>query len=206
MAGKLKNKQGATIMLALIFLLLSIMVSCVVLVAATAAVKAVDRERAQQQAFLEVSSAAQLLGRELERAQVNRETHITVNADNTTTSVVNPAEGFGSPVLQELMREAVQRLLDTPQATFEKSFEITQTGSDPSLMDTVQVVMTLRLNDMGRYVVQFVLNSQNPNTPCQLYVVAEGTATESTSGGGDHSVLTLTVKWENVTVRQEVRT
>ncbi len=65
MREKLKDKQGAALMLALLFLLVATVLSCVVLTAALSAAKVRQDDRARQQAFLDVSSAAQMLKKQL---------------------------------------------------------------------------------------------------------------------------------------------
>ncbi len=59
--NKLKSKNGASIFMGLMFLLVCVMVGTVVLVAATAAAGKLSEQRKREQAYLNVSSAAQLI-------------------------------------------------------------------------------------------------------------------------------------------------
>lgn len=58
---KLNSMAGNTLMMALLFLLVATVVSVVVLSGATAAARRVSRDRASQQAYLTLSSAAKLM-------------------------------------------------------------------------------------------------------------------------------------------------
>lgn len=58
---KLNQSSGNTLMMALLFMLVAVTVSVVVLTAATAAARRVKSDRNRQQAYLSLSSAAQLM-------------------------------------------------------------------------------------------------------------------------------------------------
>ncbi len=69
---KLHDKRGATILLALFLLLLATMVSTVILTAVASVSKHITRDREAQQAYLTVSSAAELLRDSIQSARYDR--------------------------------------------------------------------------------------------------------------------------------------
>ena len=69
---KLHDKRGATILMALFLLLLATMVSTVILTAVASVSKHITRDREAQQAYLTVSSAAELLRDSIQSATYDR--------------------------------------------------------------------------------------------------------------------------------------
>lgn len=63
---KLRSASGASMLLALLFLIFSVTVGAVVLTAASASAGRIARNRQEQQNYLAVASAAQLLQTDLE--------------------------------------------------------------------------------------------------------------------------------------------
>ena len=63
MMNKLRDRRGASLLMALLLLLLATMVSVVILTAVSSAARHLSRDREAQQNYLTVSSAAELLRR-----------------------------------------------------------------------------------------------------------------------------------------------
>ena len=65
---KLQSESGASILLALLLLLVGVVVSAVIVASALSAMQSLDQDRTEQQVYLEVSSAAELIRDEIGRA------------------------------------------------------------------------------------------------------------------------------------------
>lgn len=61
MMNKLRDRRGASLLMALLLLLLATMVSVVILTAVSSAARHLSRDREAQQNYLTVSSAAELI-------------------------------------------------------------------------------------------------------------------------------------------------
>lgn len=79
---KLRGRRGASLLYALLLLLLASMVSVSILTAATTAVRRLNDDRDEEQEYLSLSSAAQLVAKDIENSSVViTETRTTVNGE-----------------------------------------------------------------------------------------------------------------------------
>ena len=72
MMNKLRDRRGASLLMALLLLLLATMVSVVILTAVSSAARHLSRDREAQQNYLTVSSAAELLRSGIKGAKYTR--------------------------------------------------------------------------------------------------------------------------------------
>ena len=85
---KLNSQRGASMLMALLLMLVGIMVSAVIISAATSAAVNKRSEKEQQQAYLAVSSAAELVRDDFQSltGRYKDVTTTVTNADGTTTT------------------------------------------------------------------------------------------------------------------------
>ena len=91
LTAKLRSQAGASMVVALVFFLLCMMVGCVVLTAASVNIGKVESDRRAHQQYLAVSSAARLLKRELTAATIEVSTVTTKITTTTVTGGENPS-------------------------------------------------------------------------------------------------------------------
>ena len=128
---KLHSSRGASMMMALLLLLVAVMVAAVILAAATTAAASVRTDRAQQQAYLTVSSAAQLMRDSILADSKYQKTTLTVNYQGYTPREpetdqidrVPVTEPFGS-----LLNDAIETVLAGAGNTFHRTYRLTIDG------------------------------------------------------------------------------
>lgn len=81
MMNKLRDRRGASLLMALLLLLLATMVSVVILTAVSSAARHLSRDREAQQNYLTVSSAAELLRSGIKGAKYTRTETVTYTYD-----------------------------------------------------------------------------------------------------------------------------
>jgi len=137
--AKLHSSSGASMVMALLFLLLCLMVGAVILTAASANAGRVSRQRSQQQDYFTVSSAAKLLRDELEGLTFTTgEWHSSDSGDGSseTGSVTPHVTPVGS--LRQLVGERAQMVFEnqtvylTPESNVLASIplSVADTGGD----------------------------------------------------------------------------
>ncbi len=200
---KLKNQQGATLMMALLLLLAASVVSAVILTAATSSARRLENDRAAQQAYLTVSSAARLLRDDILNASFVQETVKTTYIDNTSTETsreTTSPTGFTAAWLK-----AGKAAVDRDSG---KSFTDTITLSVDGL-DDVSAVFTMAPN----YDITIVLHLSGGDSDCRLVLTLRENkadpAVSTVSGGGfwirDVTTTTTTISWpsDKATIEKE---
>ena len=134
---KLKNRQGASMLMAMLLLLVAVMVSAVVLAAAISAARDVRNDRALQQSLLTVSSAAELVRDSVLCGSGNYEKTLTKTYSSyqnyywdwnpTTTTHVTKASGPFSQILNE----AIEACAANPAQSFDAVYTISGEGVEP---------------------------------------------------------------------------
>lgn len=80
MMNKLRDRRGASLLMALLLLLLATMVSVVILTAVSSAARHLSRDREAQQNYLTVSSAGRAAAKRYQRREIypdrNRDLHL----------------------------------------------------------------------------------------------------------------------------------
>lgn len=107
---KICDTNGATMIMAMMLILVATMVSCVVLTAASTSAKHLQNDRLNQQAYLTVSSAAQLVREELCRETysiVEKETE-SVNGSSEKITTVTQADGSFASVINPAMENVLK--------------------------------------------------------------------------------------------------
>ncbi len=177
MANKLKDKQGVTMLMALLLLLIAMMVSAVVLAAATTAVKTMNDDRGQQQAYLNVSSAAKLLEKELESFN---QSPMRLGLKTTETGT-----GTNIQTTKETIKAVPATLLEDIWERFVRE-NGTNGGAEFALPAGNGISFTVEAPHMGKvnarftiwedplrddvYIAQIELRNADENYPCTLYM------------------------------------
>ncbi len=145
MQEKLKNQQGAALVMALLFLLAATLISCLVLTAALSDAGIRQKDSRHQQAFLDVSSAAQMLKKQMTASCVE------VGKD--------PERQVDGPLEVRAILTALVEALSEGQATY--SFCI---RSPQPRMGIVDVTVSMDVH----YNLTLTLQSREQTQPCRL--------------------------------------
>ena len=141
--GKLNNNEGKTILMALFLLLVAVVVSVVIITAASTAAHQLNDNREAQQAYLTVSSAAQLFRDETESRkyehtlkEYTRRDHYAPNR-NDESSETRPAGAF-KKLLTEVATDIKNGAVSSSEALY-KETTVNIKSSDADGFDTVNV-------------------------------------------------------------------
>lgn len=208
---KLKNNSGATILMALLLILLAMAVGAAILTAAVSAAYHMKSDREAQQNYLTVSSAAELIrdsiaGDTYERTMT--ETHTAVrDADGNitgenvsySTNVTNPT-GIMGAWLSACIEDGEKKDKYASLKDFSDTIEVDLKIDDNTSLRTVTAVFSAQKD--GQIQVQLSLKPEAGKTDdCRMTLTMQGTLTradpEYRSDGNDYSnTYKTTVKWE----------
>lgn len=194
MKKKLKNQQGASILMALLLLLVASVVSVVILTAATTSARHVQNDRESQQAYLTVSSAAELLRDDILSSgfeqQVTRRPTAT-GGFTTKTEVTKTPQGA--------TREWLEKGAENAARGLEFTDTILLSLGTPSGMEDVMAVFTM--NTAYDITIQLSL-AQPGKDDCRITLKLSGEKKEkvTTVTGGDAetgqtTMTTTTISW-----------
>lgn len=188
-AKKLKSRGGATLLMALLFFLVAVMVSTVIISAANTATKNLAARRSSQQAYLDVSSAAQYLRDAIQTedafcAEVVKTGVTGTDPDGTKRELKTTQRGGTIQVVDALFRQAVGNDVLAPFPVtlqpLEKAYTITVgTGM------TVNAALKLEITEVpedekeNKYLKAFTLTAEfstpeDSETPCRINLKMRG--------------------------------
>ena len=223
---KIQSNSGASLVMALLLILVGVMVSAVIIAAAVSSVQAQNQSRDEQQLYLEVSSAAELVRDELEggscdctstKTQVYKKSYYSSKwGDPTTTTEKKYGTGelFGS-----VIKEALEYAETYSGSTFSETYSIN--AGDYNKV-TAEVLLNKKTeNDGEKYNLTITFASEKDEHKCRMILTVDGviqstTPTESTESYLDWDsysyytkktvVTTTTIDWQNATLqRKEVQ-
>ena len=213
MREKLKSERGATMLMALLLLLVAVMVSAVIVSAAVTATASLRTDRAQQQVYLTVSSAAELLRDSVlngsgaykvvvTRAYSDESMRKLLSRDETTVRADGP--------FSEILNNAVY-WIRTYRTDFARKYTIWADGFDPVIAE-VRVSYETPANGLPRYAlaVQFSDDGTTEHG-CRMQLTMTGTEETSTTAGwnGTQSydvVDTTKIVWSDAGIRRKDET
>ena len=131
MMNKLRDRRGASLLMALLLLLLATMVSVVILTAVSSAARHLSRDREAQQNYLTVSSAAELLRSGIKGAKYIRTETVTYTYDYDAEGNVTGSHE-SEPVIALWVHG------------WRPAFRRTETGSRASVMTQLRLRSPLR--------------------------------------------------------------
>lgn len=179
---KLQDRSGASILMALLSLLFAVMVSAVILTSAVTAGQNVREKRLQQQAYLTVSSAAQLAGAVLSESEY------------TLSRAVPALEGSNMEVTGELAG-LIERAVN-----YVMQFSVPYTETvifSAANMEDVQAVFTMNTN-YGISVEFSLLQAAVHNsrmTLCLNAVKNDDVAVTTDESGTLYTITTTNIVW-----------
>ena len=190
---KVQSQSGASMLMALFLLLVVTVVSVVILVSATSAAHQVRDNRAAQQAYLTVSSAADLLVQAFAKQSYTYTLTTYTRQDNTTITQTKKKESTSKSELEKTLlaaSRAVRQHDDTPsERVFSRNakLSLTTTGAQ---MEPVQAVFQLSCQSSGsesRYEMLVRLEladtaEAEPGYRMELRIPITKTQTEETRG------------------------
>ena len=218
LSKKLHSNSGASMLMALLLLLVGLVTSAVVIAAVMNAALSVKEERAQQQAYLTVSSAATLISGELERGECGSKKTVVQTysynysywsrgweLDNTTTTEDN---GTGS--FSEIISNGLTQIETYAGSTFHETYTISAGDNDDV---SAEVFMKANEDDSTKVDLTVWFDGGTDPNKCRICLTAQGEksseSTEGTSGMWNQykTVTTITsTKWSNTKLqRKEVQ-
>ena len=207
---KLKNNSGATILMALLLILLATAVGAAVLTAAVSAARHLRSDREAQQNYLTVSSAAELIrdsiaGDKYERTMTETHTANTDEEGHTTYTVsystnVNYPTGIMGQWLSACIEDGSENVQYASLKDFKDTIEVDLKIDEDTSLRTVRADFFAQKD--GQIQVQLSLKPEEGKTDdCRMTLTMQGTLTQADpeyrSDGDDYSnTYKTTVKWE----------
>lgn len=140
-------------MMALLLMFVAVMVSAVIISSVISATTAIRNDKEQQQAYLSVSSAVELIRDELDSGNCDYSI-VTVKkytSDSDRTNDRNGKDGGtteneGDGIFWEIIKSGIAYLDKNPTAAFSKTYTINADGDD-----SVSAEVAMKLNSSGNY-------------------------------------------------------
>ena len=207
---KLHSQRGETMLMALLLFLVGVMVSAVILAAAISAESDAKAAREEQQAYLTVSSAAELFRDAIQSGdsggyrEIVTKTYSGTQLQGTKTEKQNASGPFS-----EIFNKVIPSLLKSP-STYQKSYTLSMAGVE-------DVTMELSIQPKQGNNDQFILtavfyNDPEGKHPCKMTLTALGVKTISTEQKWgnyweQYEATTTEMKWSQLTItRPRTRT
>lgn len=211
---KLHSESGASILMALLVVLVVMMVSVVILSAAYANAGRTKRNKAEEQAYLTVSSAAELMrdcvtgtggGEGLKYKLIDITTATADNDGNVTTQKTHTIVPIsGSVAFGRLMDDLIT---DTDAGNYtDKTFDITAGN-----MDGVAVTFIKSRTDKYGFTADFSLKENRDGANCYITLsckaeqTAETETAQSADGKTTTTKVTTTIFWPTADITQGVQ-
>lgn len=203
---KLNTSNGATMLMALLFMLVAVIVSVVTVTAAISATQTISKDREQQQAYLTVSSAALFLREQIvgqsyvtEETKYYEDASYKIESGKTEVSVKKSFDCCLSDVLEDCVEKAINGL------DYETQFVITVEEMEP-------VDVTLKINTDYTMVVDLCIKDatdidcvMNMKIELSDRVYEENTSTGAINQGGKNYYLkfiTKSVTYNSATIQR----
>ena len=213
MMNKLRDRRGASLLMALLLLLLATMVSVVILTAVSSAARHLSRDREAQQNYLTVSSAAELIrdslaGDSYERIMTETHTALKDAEGNITgytvsrkAKVTDPPKGIMGEWLSACIENGNDNNEYASLKAFNDTIEVNLKINDDTSLRTVKAAFSAQKD--GKIQVQLYLKPEEGKTDdCRMTLTMQGTLTKAeesesySSEDVDSYIYKTTVKWE----------
>ena len=216
LAQKLNCRRGASMLMALLLFLIAAMVSAVIITAAVSARSRVASDRAQQQTYLTVSSAAALLRDSFEGGSGDFRTRkVTLYRDESKqhlVRVVSDTQEEAAGDFAFLMNDAIRQLLATPDLVYRRAFTIRagQSAAEPVYADVAcELALSCRQesDDTTAYTLTVWLTGGTDEHPCRMRLTMDGTQScsshMSSSGWYYQEIVTSSFSWAGAALTRE---
>lgn len=205
---KLHSSRGASMMMALLLLLVAVMVAAVILAAASTAAASVRSDRAQQQAYLTVSSAAKLLRDSILSSSKYQKTVLTIDYQGYTPKEPETEQISRVPETEPFaatLNSAIETVLAGAGNTFHRTYRFTLEGYDEvtaellfsrkeKVSDTKEVYqLTVNFVNEGAGISE---NNQKGH-PCRMTLTMLCTSMTETTNVTVYRDVWVSGHWEN---------
>lgn len=211
---KLNSQRGASMLMALLLMLVGIMVSAVIISAATSAAVNKRSEKEQQQAYLAVSSAAELVRDDFQSltGRYKDVTTTVTHADGTTTTTNDTIKATCAvgDMINDIGAWFIGKNMTSPYAnTYAKTYTFSVDGYEDVSAEILVSVDTGSDGSSKVYnLAATFTNGADSEHPCRMVLTMEGKlAEERTSGdtgSGSTQVVTRTLEWNKAKLQKEV--
>ena len=189
---KCTDRKGITILMALLLLLVASMVSVVILTAATTAARHISNDRQSQQAYLTVSSAAELLRDDILSSSYEQK---VTRRPTATGSYIERTEVTQTP--QGAMKVWLERGIEAVGRGIAYTDVITLIPDAASGLDAVQAEFTMT----PAYDITVTLSlADSSQGNCLMTLTLSGDNTET----GQTTVTTTTISWDTPLIEKGV--
>ena len=204
---KLNSQRGASMLMALLLMLVGIMVSVVISAATSAAVNK-RSEKEQQQAYLAVSSAAELVRDDFQSftGRYKDVTTTVTHADGTTTTTNDTIKA--TCAVGDMINDIGAWFIDVnTTSTYAKTYTFSVDGYEDVSAEILVSVDTGSDGSSKVYnLTATFTNGVDSEYPCRMVLTMEGKLTEERTSGdtGSKQVVTQTLEWNKAKLQKEV--
>ena len=202
---KLHSQRGETMLMALLLFLVGVMVSAVILAAAISAESDAKAAREEQQAYLTVSSAAELFRDAIQSGSGGYREIVTKTYSGTQLQGTKTEKQNASGPFSEIFNKVIPTLLKSP-STYQKPFTLSMDGLEDV---TMELSIQPKQGDNDQFILTAVFyNDPEGKHPCKMTVRFTGATTvENTDWADDYTgnhyyATTTKIKWTFKTIER----
>ena len=202
---KLHSQRGETMLMALLLFLVGVMVSAVILAAAISAESDAKAAREEQQAYLTVSSAAELFRDAIRSGsggyrEIVTKTYVYTYWGSYLTESKTEKQNASGP-FSEIFNNVIPTLLTSP-TTFRKTYTLSMTGLEDV---TMELTIQPKQEDNSQFILTAVFYTDpEGDHPCRMTVTFTGETTKTPTEwyGSDllYKATTTEIKWTGATI------
>lgn len=198
---KLHSQRGETMLMALLLFLVGVMVSAVILAAAISAESDAKAAREEQQAYLTVSSAAELFRDAIQSGSGGYREIVTKTYSGTQLQGTKTEKQNASGPFSEIFNNVIPTLLTSP-TTFRKTYTLSMTGLEDV---TMELTIQPKQGDNDQFTLTAVFyNDPEGDHPCRMTVTFTGETTQTPTywydSGLRYEATTTEIKWTGATI------
>lgn len=203
---KLNSQRGASMLMALLLMLVGIMVSAVIISAATSAAVNKRSEKEQQQAYLAVSSAAELV-RDDFQSPTGRYKDVTTtvtHTDGTTTTTKDTIKA--TCAVGDMINDIGAWFIDVNTTTpYVKTYTFSVDGYEDV---SAEILVSIDTGSDGSSKVYNLTatftNGVSSEHPCRMVLTMEGKVGDDPRQEGDIKYRTQTLEWNKAKLQKGV--
>lgn len=207
---KLNSQRGASMLMALLLMLVGIMVSAVIISAATSAAVNKRSEKEQQQAYLAVSSAAELVRDDFQSltGRYKDVTTTVTQTDGTTTTTNDTIKA--TCAVGDMINDIGARFIGVnTTSTYAKTYTFSVDGYEDVSAEILVSVGTGSDESSKVYnLTATFTNGVDSEHPCRMVLTMEGKLSEERTSGdtgsGSTQVVTRTLEWNKAKLQKGV--
>ena len=198
---KLHSQRGETMLMALLLFLVGVMVSAVILAAAISAESDAKAAREEQQAYLTVSSAAELFRDSIQSGSGGYREIVTKTYSGTQLQGTKTEKQNASGPFSEIFNNVIPTLLKSP-STYQKPFTLSMDGLEDV---TMELSIQPKQGDNDQFTLTAVFyNDPEGDHPCRMTVTFTGETTQTPTDWYDsglrYEATTTEIKWTGATI------